>query len=79
MARSEQPTTDADLRTQIWRLRAAFLMKLARRLGLEADKEDVYELVRTRDDEAVLAAIEATQGWSVRRALRVISRWFGFR
>ena len=70
--------TEADLRTQIWWLRAAFLMKLARRLGLEADKENVRELVRTRDDEAVLAAIEATQGWSLRRALGAISRWFGF-
>ncbi len=70
--------TETDLRTQIWRLRAAFLMKLARRLGLEADKENVCELVQTRDDEAVLAAIEATQGWNLRRALRVIRRWFGF-
>ena len=70
--------TEADLRTQIWRLRAAFLMKLARRLSLEADKENVRELVRTCDDEAVLAAIEAAQPWSLRRALGVISRWFGF-
>ncbi|MBW7997176.1 MAG: hypothetical protein FVQ81_11530 [Candidatus Glassbacteria bacterium] len=70
--------TEADFRTQIWRLRVAFLMKLAQRLGLEADKENVHELVRTRDDEAVLAAIEATQGWSLRRAFGVISRWFGF-
>ncbi len=71
--------TEADLRTQIWRLRAAFLMKLARRLSLEADKENVRELARTRDDEAVFAAIEATQGWSLRRALGIIHRWFGFR
>ena len=70
--------TEADLRTQIWRLRAAFLMKLARRLGLEADTETVRELVQTRDDAAVLAAIEATQGWRLRQALRAISRWFGF-
>ncbi len=70
--------TEADLRTQIWRLRAAFLMKLARRLGLEADKENVRELVQTRDDEAVLAAVEAAQGWSLRRALGAVSRWFGF-
>ncbi len=70
--------TEADLRTQIWRLRATFLTKLARRLGLEADKENVRELVRTRDDEAVFAAIEATQGWNLRRALRAFSRWFGF-
>ena len=70
--------TEADLHKEILRLRAAFLMKLARRLGLEADKENVRELVRTRDDEAVLAAIEATQGWSLRRALGTISRWFGF-
>ncbi len=70
--------TEADLRTQIWRLPATFLMKLARRLGLEANKENVCELVRTRDDKAVLAAIEATQGWSLRRALGTISRWFGF-
>ena len=70
--------TDADLHKEILGLRAAFLMKLARRLGLEADKENVRELVRTRDDEAVLAAIEATQGWSLRRALGAISRWFGF-
>ncbi len=69
---------EADLRTQIWWLRAAFLMKLARRLGLEADKETVRELVQTRDDAAVLAAIEATQGWRLRQALRAISRWFGF-
>ena len=78
MARSEQPITDADLRTQIWRLRAAFLMKLAHRLGLEADRENVRKLVQARDDEGVLAAIEATQGWSLRRALGAISRWFGF-
>ncbi len=71
--------TEADLRTQIWGLRAAFLMKLARRLGLEADKENVRELVRTRDDEAVLATIEATQGWGLRGALGAISRWFEFR
>ncbi len=70
--------TEADLHKEILGLRAAFLMKLARRLGLEADKENVRELVRTRDDEAVLAAIEATQGWSLRRALGAISRWFGF-
>ncbi len=70
--------TEADLRTQIWWLRAAFLMKLARRLGLEANKETVRELVQTRDDAAVLAAIEATQGWRLRQALRAISRWFGF-
>ncbi len=70
--------TEADLRTQIWRLRATFLMKLARRLGLEADKENVRELVQTRDDEAVLAAIEATQGWNLRRALGAVRRWFGF-
>ncbi len=70
--------TDADLRTQIWRLRAAFLIQLARRLGLEVDKENVRELVRTRDDAAVLAAIEATQSWSLRRAWGAISRWFGF-
>ncbi len=70
--------TEADLRTQIWRLRAAFLMKLARRLGLEADKENVRDLVRKCDDEAVLAAIEAAQPWSLRRALGAISRWFGF-
>ena len=70
--------TETDLRTQIWRLRAAFLMKLARRLSLEADKENVRELVRTCDDEAVFAAIEATQGWSLRRAWGAISRWFGF-
>ena len=69
---------ETDLRTQIWGLRAAFLMKLARRLGLEADKENVRELARTRDDEAVFAEIEATQGWSLRRALGIISRWFGF-
>ncbi len=69
---------ETDLRTQIRWLRAAFFMKLARRLGLEADKENVRELVRTRDDEAVLAAIEATQSWSLRRALGTISRWFGF-
>ena len=68
--------TEADLRTQIWRLRAAFLMKLARRLGFDADKENVRELVRTRDDKAVLAAIEATQGWSLLRAMRAIIRWF---
>ncbi len=68
--------TEADLRTQIWRLRATFLMKLARRLGLEADKENVRELVRTRDDEAVLAAIEATQGWSLRRTMAAINQWF---
>ncbi len=71
--------TEADLHKEILGLRAAFLMKLARRLGLEADNENVRELVRTRDDEAVLAAIEATQGWSLRRALGAISRWFGFR
>ena len=70
--------TEADLRTQIWWLRAAFLMKLARRLGLKANKETVRELVQTRDDEAALAAIEATQGWNLRRALRAFSRWFGF-
>ena len=70
--------TEADLRTQIWWLRAAFLMKLARRLGLEADKETVRELVQTRDDEAVLAAVEAAQGWRLRQALRAISRWFRF-
>ncbi len=70
--------TEADLHKEILGLRAAFLMKLARRLGLEADKENVRELVRTRDDEAVFAAIEATQGWSLRRALGAISRWFGF-
>ncbi len=70
--------TEADLRAEIWRLRAAFFMKLARRLGLKADKENVRELVRTRDDEAVLAAIEVTQGWSLRRSLGVIRRWFGF-
>ncbi len=70
--------TEADLRTQIWWLRAAFLMKLARRLGLKANKETVRELVQTRDDAAVLAAIEATQGWRLRQALRAISRWFGF-
>ena len=70
--------TETDLRTQIWWLRAAFLMKLARRLGLEADKETVRELVQTRDDAAVLAAIEATQGGSLRQALRAVSRWFGF-
>ena len=70
--------TEADLHKEILGLRAAFLMKLARRLGLEADKENVRELVRTRDDEAVLAAIEATQGWSLRRALGAINRWFGF-
>ena len=54
-------------------------MKLARRLGLEADIENVRELVQTRDDEAVFAAIEATQGWSLRRALRKFHRWLGFR
>ena len=70
--------TEADLHKEILGLRAAFLMKLARQLGLEADKENVRELVRTRDDEAVFAAIEATQGWSLRRALEAISRWFGF-
>lgn len=70
--------TEADLHKEILGLRAAFLMKLARRLGLEADKENVRELVRTRDDEAVLAAIKATQSWSLRRALGTISRWFGF-
>jgi hypothetical protein len=70
--------TETDLRTQIWWLRAAFLMKLARRLGLEANKETVRELVQTRDDAAVLAAIEATQGWRLRQALRAISRWLGF-
>ena len=70
--------TEADLRTQIWLLRAVFLTKLARRLGLEADKVNVRELVRTRDDEAVLAAIEAARGWGLRRALGAISRWFGF-
>ena len=70
--------SEADLRTQIWLLRAVFLMKLARRLGLEADKENVRKLVRTRDDEAVLAAIEAAQGWNLRRALGAISRWLGF-
>ncbi len=70
--------TEADLRTQIWLLRAVFLMKLARRLGLEADKDNVRKLVRTRDDEAVLVAIEAAQGWSLRRAFGAISRWFGF-
>ncbi len=71
--------TEADLRTQIWRLRAVFLMKLARRLGLEADIENVRELARTRDDKAVFAEIEATQGWSLRRALGKFHRWFGFR
>ncbi len=70
--------TEADLHKEILGLRAAFLMKLARRLGLEADKENVRELVRTRDDEAVLAAIEATQSWSLRRVLGAVSRWFGF-
>ena len=70
--------TEADLRAQIRRLRTTFLMKLARRLGLEADKENVRELVQTRDDEAVLAVIEAAQGWSLQRALGVIRRWFGF-
>ena len=70
--------TEVDLRTQIWRVRAAFLMKLARRLGLEADKENVRELVRTRDDEAVLVAIETTQSWSLRRAMGAIIRWFRF-
>ena len=64
--------TEADLGTQIWRLRATFLMKLARRLGLEADKGNVRELVQTRDDEAVLAAIEATQGWNLRRSLGAV-------
>ena len=68
---------ETDLRAQIWRLRAAFLMKLARRLGLETTKENVRELVRTRDDKAVLASIEATQGWGFRRAWGTIRRWFG--
>ncbi len=54
-------------------------MKLARRLGLEADIENVRELARTRDDKAVIAEIEATQGWSLRRALGIFHRWFGFR
>ena len=69
--------TDADLRAEIQRLRAAFLMKLTRRLGLEADEGNVRALVQTHDDEAVLAAIEAAQGWSLRRALGAIRRWFG--
>ena len=71
--------SDADLYKEILRLRAAFLVKLARRLGLEADKENVRELARTRDDETVFAEIEATQGWSLRRALGKIHRWLGFR
>jgi hypothetical protein len=56
--------TETDLRTQIWWLRAAFLMNLARRLGLEADKETVRELVQTRDDAAVRGwCTIAMSGW----------------
>lgn len=70
--------TEADLRAQIRRLRTIFLVKLAHRLGLEADEKKVRTLVQTHDDATVLVAIEATQGWSLRRALGVIRRRFGF-
>ncbi len=70
--------TEADLHKEILRLRAAFLVKLARRLGLVADQENVRELLQTHDDATVLSTIEATQGWSLPRALAVIRRWFGF-
>ena len=46
--------------------------------GLEADEKKVRTLVQTHDDATVLVAIEATQGWSLRRALGVIRRRFGF-
>ena len=67
---------ETELHTQIWRFRAAFLLKIARSLGLEADEENVRELVRTHDDEAVLVAIESTQGWSIRRTMAAINQWF---
>ena len=70
--------TEADLRAEIWRLRAAFLVRLARHLGLVADEENVRELVQTHDDATVLAAIESRQDWSLRRPLREIRRWLGF-
>lgn len=70
--------TEADLHAEIGRLRAAFLMKLSRRLGLELDERNVRALVQTHDDEAVLTVIEAAQGWRVRRAFGKIRRWFGF-
>ncbi len=70
--------TEADLRAQIRRLRTTFLVKLAHRLGLEADEKNVRTLVQTHDDATVLVAIEAAQGWSLRRALGIIRRWFGF-
>ena len=69
--------SDADLHKEILRLRAAFLVKLARRLGLVADQENVRELVQIHDDATVLSAIESAQGWRLRRALGIIRRWFG--
>ena len=69
---------EADLPNEIRRLRAAFLVKLARRLGLEVDEGNVRSLVQTHDDEAVLAVIEARQGWSLRWAMGEVRRWFGF-
>ncbi len=70
--------SDADLHKEILRLRAAFLVKLARRLGLESDEKNMHILVQTHDDATVLAAIESAQGWSLRRALAKIWRWFRF-
>jgi hypothetical protein len=63
---------------EIRRLRTVFLVKLAGRLGLEAEEEYVRTLVRTHDDAAVLVAIEAAQAWSLRRAVGTVRRWFGF-
>lgn len=71
---------EADLRIEIRRLRVAFLVKLARRLGLETDKESVCALVQTHCDVAVLEVIEARQGWSVRwqRILQRARKRLGF-
>ncbi len=68
--------SEADLREHILRLRAAFLVLLARRLKLEVGEDRVRELVRSHNDAEVFAAIESDYRWKWRRIYRSIRGWF---